>query len=374
MMVTNVSFYVVLSFLKTIMIVRVTYIVVSYRKWSREQLVNRALKKREESLLKANNKKKSENDRKKKSIPKPLQKNNQNFDQSTTTIQVQGGKLNSSSKVLSIQRLDTSSGDASLGEQFKKQTKLESHVTLLTIKRTMTCFFAIIFSVPFFISTTYKSFLTEFEPISHMIVDVRNNSTQSDYINVLNFVVSQHKDDFDELVGLEAPNFIYKSEDYSNDDIRDLHLFSIKTNGIEFTVDLTNTIKLYAICGIGGYIISGVLLVAFVIYINKDLSTYVIFPLESMYEKVVILSKNPMAATSEDFATKTGIASLLQSNSASQAQDEIHLIDKSIMKIAYLLAVGYGEAGTSIIINNMSKKRGMDIDIPGQKIIGIYGF
>jgi hypothetical protein len=44
------------------------------------------------------------------------------------------------------------------------------------------------------------------------------------------------------------------------------------------------------------------------------------------------------------------------------------------MKIAYLLAVGYGEAGTDIIINNMKNKSGMDIDIPGQKVIGIYGF
>jgi len=104
-----------------------------------------------------------------------------------------------------------------------------------------------------------------------------------------------------------------------------------------------------------------------------DLSTFVIFPLESMYEKVTILSKNPMSATRDDFATKIGIASILQSK-AGKENDEIHLIDKSISKIAYLLAVGYGEAGTNIIINNMSKRTGMDIDIPGQKIIGIYGF
>jgi len=44
------------------------------------------------------------------------------------------------------------------------------------------------------------------------------------------------------------------------------------------------------------------------------------------------------------------------------------------MKIAYLLAVGYGEAGTSIIIKNMGKSKGLDIDIPGEKVIGIYGF
>ena len=79
-----------------------------------------------------------------------------------------------------------------------------------------------------------------------------------------------------------------------------------------------------------------------------------------------------MAATVDDFANKAGIASLLQSK-AGTSQDEIHLIDSSIMKIAYLLAAGYGEAGTNMIVNNMQAKSG-DIDISGEKVVGIYGF
>ena len=92
-----------------------------------------------------------------------------------------------------------------------------------------------------------------------------------------------------------------------------------------------------------------------------------------MYEKVSILSKDPMSATNEDFETRAGIVSLLQAKSG-ETSEELHLIDKSIMKIAYLLAVGYGDAGTGIIIKNMGKSKGLDIDIPGEKVIGIYGF
>lgn len=92
-----------------------------------------------------------------------------------------------------------------------------------------------------------------------------------------------------------------------------------------------------------------------------------------MYEKVSILGRDPMAATSEDFETKAGIVSLLQSKSKTNSE-ELHLIDKSIMKIAYLMAVGYGVAGTGIIIRNMGKSKGMNTDIPGEKVIGIYGF
>ena len=206
-----------------------------------------------------------------------------------------------------------------------------------------------------------------------MVIMEKNATSNANYTSILNFIVEKHKTDYDELIALEAPGFKWESQALQDGDIRDLNQISVTYNSIKFTVDLESTMKLYAIAGVWGYISSGIALVAFVIYINSDLSKYVIYPLESMYEKVVILSRNPMAATNDDFATKAGISSLLQSNNKT-AQDEIHLIDTSIMKIAYLLAVGYGEAGTGIIINNMKKRSGMDVDIPGQKIFGIYGF
>ena len=229
------------------------------------------------------------------------------------------------------------------------------------------------FSVPFFIGTTYKPFLSEFKPLAQMIIDEKLATNSENYTQIMDLFVEQHTGDFNHLVALEAENYKWESEDFKNNKIRKLNLNFVTYNSIKFTTNQTKTLRLYAIVGIIGYVASGLALVAFVIYINSDLSKYVIFPLESMYEKVVILSRNPMAATDEDFATKAGIASLLQSNN-NAAEDEIHLIDQSIMKVAYLLAVGYGEAGTNIIIDNMKKRSGLDIDIPGEKVIGIYGF
>ena len=92
-----------------------------------------------------------------------------------------------------------------------------------------------------------------------------------------------------------------------------------------------------------------------------------------MYEKVSILSRDPMAATTDDFINRAGIVSLIQSKTKASG-DELHLIDKSLMKVAYLLAVGFGEAGTGVIIKNMGKNKGLDTDIAGEKVIGIYGF
>jgi hypothetical protein len=38
------------------------------------------------------------------------------------------------------------------------------------------------------------------------------------------------------------------------------------------------------------------------------------------------------------------------------------------MKIAYLMAIGYGEAGANIIIKSLGNKHGVDTEIPGEKI------
>lgn len=107
-----------------------------------------------------------------------------------------------------------------------------------------------------------------------------------------------------------------------------------------------------------------IMLMIFVLLMNADVVRFVIAPLESMFEKVAMLSKDPMAATR---------AMLGEDNNKLSGSKEIHQINKSVSKIAYLLVIGYGEAGTSIIIKNMGKGS-VSVEIPGEKIIGIYGF
>lgn len=44
------------------------------------------------------------------------------------------------------------------------------------------------------------------------------------------------------------------------------------------------------------------------------------------------------------------------------------------MKVGALLAVGFGEAGSEIIADNIKKGGGVDPLIPGKKILAIFGF
>jgi len=50
------------------------------------------------------------------------------------------------------------------------------------------------------------------------------------------------------------------------------------------------------------------------------------------------------------------------------------ILEQTIVKIGALLALGFGEAGVKIIADNMASNGDVDPMIPGNKIVGIFGF
>jgi hypothetical protein len=50
------------------------------------------------------------------------------------------------------------------------------------------------------------------------------------------------------------------------------------------------------------------------------------------------------------------------------------VLESSLNKLGALMAVGYGEAGSHMIIENMSKGQDFNPMVPGEKIISIFGF
>ena len=85
-----------------------------------------------------------------------------------------------------------------------------------------------------------------------------------------------------------------------------------------------------------------------------------------MIVKVNKIANNPLSARYE---------TLINYNKKEKKQLETIQIENAIIKIGTLLALGFGEAGTEIIMANMQLGGG-DIDplIPGKKIFAIYGF
>ena len=53
---------------------------------------------------------------------------------------------------------------------------------------------------------------------------------------------------------------------------------------------------------------------------------------------------------------------------------ETQILERTIIKIGALLALGFGEAGSEIIAKNMEKSGEVDPLIPGKKMMAIFGF
>ena len=95
---------------------------------------------------------------------------------------------------------------------------------------------------------------------------------------------------------------------------------------------------------------------------SKDANELVLKPIERMVWKVREVSENPLTRFE------------VQDDDGKDEQLETKLLENSIAKICGLLAVGFGEAGSAVIAENM--KRGGEINpmIPGKKIVAIFGF
>ena len=60
--------------------------------------------------------------------------------------------------------------------------------------------------------------------------------------------------------------------------------------------------------------------------------------------------------------------------SSKQATIETEILEQTLYKIGALMAIGYGEAGSHLIANNMAQGDNINPMLPGQKIISIFGF
>jgi hypothetical protein len=57
-----------------------------------------------------------------------------------------------------------------------------------------------------------------------------------------------------------------------------------------------------------------------------------------------------------------------------EAQYETAILEKAIVKIGHLLALGFGEAGSKIIASNIGSGGDLNPMMPGQRVFAIFGF
>ena len=115
--------------------------------------------------------------------------------------------------------------------------------------------------------------------------------------------------------------------------------------------------------------------------LSKVTQDLVLSPIEDMISKVKDITKNPIEAAQqaeEDAVTKEAEERKKAKATGKKIKKttplETEVLQNTLNKISSLLAVGFGEAGSKIIAENM--QRGDDVNplLPGNKVIGIFGF
>jgi len=158
------------------------------------------------------------------------------------------------------------------------------------------------------------------------------------------------------------------------DDIRESEKI-LGEEGPYYTVfDMRPNTKLNAGLGIGRTLFLCILLAVGAILFYNDTTNLVVGPLESMIEKVNMLSTNPMwfcLATEED---QLGIYSFMEKNTKREEKYETQYLENLIVKIAKLLAVEFGEAGTKIVVSNLNDNEFLNPMVPGSKMCAVFGF
>jgi len=97
-----------------------------------------------------------------------------------------------------------------------------------------------------------------------------------------------------------------------------------------------------ALINIGRILIVLAIMLVGSLFFTKDLNEFVLFPIEDMIEKVEKISKNPLAVAQMKIQEKT-----------KRKIFETRIIANSIIKLAKILLLGFGEAGSSIIAKNI---------------------
>ena len=138
-----------------------------------------------------------------------------------------------------------------------------------------------------------------------------------------------------------------------------------------------------------------VVLAAGVFSFTADAETLVLLPIESTLQKMERIRANPVAATTlgeEDYRREVLERKKLAEWDArprwqrfflarpkgqlnSDMMMETAILEKTIIKIGSLLVLGFGEAGTGVIAQNMQgAEGGVNVLVPGKKVLALFGF
>ena len=283
------------------------------------------------------------------------------------------GSIYSSTKISSTSAYSLQDVFSSEQKDLLKESRVGKQLSNLTIKRVVTIVLLLMFIVPLF-TTDYwfdpdREYTYMADDLQSQIVSGLNGTDVQNYVAQ---AVSLCSTRFKPIIQFVTPNFTMQVVDPNTLRDDDQEIASSSFDGTIYAgmyADLTVVLDkrpqnaLDSELNIGRTLFISLALVLASIYFNKDVINEAINPIERMIEKVNKIAANPLLAKEEILITE---------NSASQ--NEIVQIENAITKIGTLLALGFGEAGSEIIAQNIAAGGDVNPMIKGQKKMAIFGF
>lgn len=272
-----------------------------------------------------------------------------------------------------------------------EESKVGKKLTDLTTRRVIILVLSMIIGVILFNSNFYYSALTSMD-FGMKIFNEFNDFTDPSFNLTFDIYVTEHYNISSPILYAEVYNLTY-GQDISND-LRFDEKIEVNEECANF-VALNESARCYALFdNRSSSKINSVLNIAKTLFIcfalawgsicfSQDTTDMVLVPIESMIDKIEKISKNPIEAMEEnekeDFLNN--LANQKEQGCCAKEKNnttvlETFILEKTITKIGALLALGFGEAGSKIIISNMTNIDDTEINpmIRGKKVMAIYGF
>ena len=262
-----------------------------------------------------------------------------------------------------------------------KESQVGKKLSALTTRRVIILILAMLFILPWFSDFTYITPYTSYKYGLEALSRLSLNSEE--YTKTYEKYLDRHSEGSEE----KTPIIYLKAKDkltYESIDIEDLRLmeyeeYSVASSTFQSRIDYRYIVKFEAWLNIGRTLFICIILSIGSITFDSDANNLVLFPIERMIEKVKAIAHNPLMSQTD--WEEAGIFSVLhkqelknKGKDSTPAAYETDLLEKTILKIGRLLALGFGEAGSRIIADNMSHAGDMNPMIPGSQIFAIFGF
>ena len=284
-------------------------------------------------------------------------------------------------------------------ELMEKETNVGKKLSDMTTKRVVVIVLLIMLGIPVFSSSTYllkysnyefgvDSMLLQFN--RGMEVNERFNEiwdyyigmTERNGINLLNLRLFKYINDDNIEIVKEYGSFELLNGFRINELLTISKPEEFVTNEYYISVYLDNSFNenITSILSILRTFFVVIVLAGAALLFSKDATDLVLTPIEKMMRKINNITENPLNAAKIEEEETFFLDNLMKNNKAvakeMQEQDnyETSVLEKIIVKIGGLLAIGFGEAGAEIIIQNMKTRGEIDVMIPGRKIMAVFGF